>query len=328
LDLRTFGASGPLASAIGVGCSRLGGVFSSASSYRDELKLVNGAIDAGINFFDTSDLYSQGQSEVLLGKAVRSRRSEVILATKGGYVRSRESRLLARAKPIARPLIRALRVKRPHAAGGTAVGPIMQDFTPDYLAEAVEGSLRRLRTDYIDIYQLHSPPADVIEAGRYVEVLDRLRTEGKILRFGIAADQAADVAAFDRHPSISSLQVPFSIVDQSAGRLVFPKASGSAVGVIARSCFAAGLLVSSLSEDELRGRTPEWRTILAFRSKAEMFGRTPREAALQFNLAADAIAVTILGMSTPQHLRQILDAYEAPALSTQERAAFVDLDRV
>jgi aryl-alcohol dehydrogenase-like predicted oxidoreductase len=204
----------------------------------------------------------------------------------------------------------------------------MQDFTPDYLAKAVEGSLRRLRTDYIDIYQLHSPAADVIEAGRYVEVLDRLRTEGKILRFGIAADQAADVAAFDLLPSISSLQVPFSIVDQSAGRLVLPKASGSAVGVIARSCFAAGLLVSSLSEDELRSRTPAWRTILAFRSKAQMFGRTPREVALQFNLAADAIAVTILGMSTPQHLRQILEAYEAPALTPEQRAALVDLDRV
>jgi aryl-alcohol dehydrogenase-like predicted oxidoreductase len=303
-------------------------VFSTGTSYRDELSLVNAAIDAGINFFDTSDLYSQGQSEVLLGKAVRSRRSEVVLATKGGYLRSPESRLLARAKPIARPLVRALRLERRHAPGGTAAGPIMQDFTPDYLAKAVEGSLRRLRTDYIDIYQLHSPAADVIEAGRYVEVLDRLRTEGKILRFGIAADQAADVAAFDVLPSIASLQVPFSIVDQSAGRLVLPKASGSPVGVIARSCFAAGLLVSSLSEDELRGRTPAWRTILAVRSKAQMFGRTPREVALQFNLAADAIAVTILGMSTPQHLRQIRDAYEAPALTIDERSALVDLDRV
>jgi aryl-alcohol dehydrogenase-like predicted oxidoreductase len=302
-------------------------VFSTTGSSRDEADLVRAAIDAGINFFDTSDLYSQGQSELLLGRAVRSRRAEVVLATKGGYVRSGQRRLLARVKPLARPLVRALGVKKRPPTGSGGGGPIPQDFSAAYLASAVEGSLRRLGTDYIDIYQLHSPPAAVVEAGEYVAVLDQLRAEGKILHYGIAADHAADVVTFDRHPSLSSLQLPFSVVDQSGGDVVLPRAAAQGVGVIARSCFAAGLLTSTLSEAELRQRTPDWAAITAVRARAESFGRTPRELALQFNLGTEGIAVTIIGMSTTAQLRQILHDAAAPPLTVEERAAVCDLGR-
>src|SRR4051812_7379479 len=190
MERRPFGTTGLMVSAIGVGCSRIGGVFSAGSSRRDELDLLRGAIDAGINFLDTADLYSQGQSEILVGKAIKGRRDQVVVATKGGYVVPSSSQLLSRAKPLLRPVVRTLKIKKP-AAGGPGPAPVMvQDFSPHYLRGAVEASLRRLHTDYIDVYQLHSPPRAVVEAGDFVPVLEELQAQGKIRHFGIGADDA------------------------------------------------------------------------------------------------------------------------------------------
>jgi aryl-alcohol dehydrogenase-like predicted oxidoreductase len=319
---RAFGTTGLLVSDVGVGCSRLGGVFSTGTTPREESDLVTAAIDAGINFFDTSDLYSHGQSEVLIGRAVRPRRGEVVLATKGGYVRPNETRLLSRAKPLLRPVVRALGLTRPSSRVANGVS-IDQDFSPQHLIAALEGSLRRLGTDYIDIYQLHSPSRDVVEAGDFVPVLDQLKAQGKIRYYGIAADDAGDVENFDRHPSIDTLQVPFSAIDQVASAMVFPKAARAGTGVVSRSCFAAGLLVSSLSEDQLRERTPDWKAIVAFRSKADKLGRPLSELALQFNLATAPIAVTIVGMRTRAHLAGIVRDAEAPALTPDEVESLV-----
>jgi aryl-alcohol dehydrogenase-like predicted oxidoreductase len=106
---------------------------------------------------------------------------------------------------------------------------------------------------------------------------------------------------------------------------VFPKATAAGVGVISRSCFAAGLLVGSRSEAELREQTPDWKAILAFRSKAAELGRARRELALQFNLGTAPIAVTIVGMSTPKHLDDILRDAAAPPLSADEMASLAAL---
>jgi aryl-alcohol dehydrogenase-like predicted oxidoreductase len=319
---RPFGTTGLLVSEVGVGCSRLGGVFSTGTTPREESALLGAAMDAGINFFDTSDLYSNGQSEILVGKAVRRRRSEVVIATKGGYVSPSETRLLGRVKPLLRPIVRALGLKRPssRAAGGASID---QDFSPGYLVAALEASLRRLGTDYVDIFQLHSPGRDVVDAGEFLPVLDRLKAQGKIRHYGIAADDAADVESIDRHPSITSVQVPFSAIEQRASTLVFPKARAAGTGVISRSCFAAGLLVSSLSEDELRERTPDWKAILAFRSKAAELGRPLPQLALQFNLGMEPIAVTLIGLRTRAHLAGIVRDIDAPSLSSAEMELLV-----
>ena len=324
---RPFGTTGLIVSEVGVGCSRLGGMFSANSSRRDEFDLLRQALDAGINFFDTSDLYSHGQSEILVGKALRSRRAEVVLATKGGYVRPGQERLLARVKPFVRPIVRALGVRRPGSRGGGGGGdaPIEQDFRPEHLVEAVEGSLRRLGTDHIDIYQLHSPPRAVIAAGEFVPTLDALEVQGKIRHYGIAADTASDLAHIELHPSIASLQLPFSVIDQSAATAVLPHAASNRLGVISRSCFGAGLLVGSRSEAELLQRTPDWQAIMEFRAKADQLGRSRRELALQFNLSTEPIAVTLIGMSTPKQLAEIVGEASAAPLTDDERAALVAL---
>ncbi len=320
---RAFGATGLSVSEIGVGCSRIGGMFSSSSTPADELRLLQEAIDAGINFFDTADLYSHGQSEILVGKAIKRRRGEVVVASKGGYVLPAQSRLVGRIKPLLRPVVRAVGLKRPSGGSGAPRGAAAQDFSPGYLAAAVEGSLRRLGTDHIDIYQLHSPPRTVVEAGDYIAVLEGLKQQGKILHFGVAADGAADVEGFEAHPGITSLEVPFSIIEQDAAFGLLPKAADRGVGVISRSCFAAGLLVGDLPEDRLRELTPDWEAIVAFRGTASQLGRPPKELALQFNLGIEAIAVTLVGMQTSVHLREILQLQAAPRLTDEERAALV-----
>jgi aryl-alcohol dehydrogenase-like predicted oxidoreductase len=315
---RPFGSTGLIVSDIGVGCSRLGGVFSKDTSRRDEINLLRRAMDAGINLFDTSDMYSHGQSEVVLGKAIKGRRrADVLVATKGGYVWPAESRLLGRVKPLVRPAVRTLRLRRPGGPPGPPPS-VAQDFTPRYLATALEASLHRLGTDYVDIYQLHSPPRAVVDAGEYIEVLDDLRAQGKVRFFGVAADEATDIVAFDRQPSLSSLQMPFSVLDQRAAETVLPKAAALGIGVISRSCFAAGLLVGDRSEAELRELTPDWPAIVAFRATAQALGRPRKELALRFNLDTEPIAVTVVGMRSPKQLPEILRYSTAPSLTPDE----------
>jgi aryl-alcohol dehydrogenase-like predicted oxidoreductase len=228
--------------------------------------------------------------------------------------------------------VKTLGVKRPAARGGWAGdgaggGGIPQDFTPDHLATALEASLRRLGTDYIDVYQLHSPSRAVMEAGEYVDVLDRLKAQGKIRHYGMAADHARDLVGMTRIGSVTAVQLAFSVIDQTAAEGILPEAAAAGVGVITRSCFAAGLLVGSTPPDELRRRTPDAEAILSFREKATELGRAPRELALQFCLAEPTVAVTIVGMHARGHLDQIVRDAAAPALTFDERATLVERSR-
>ncbi len=317
---RPFGNTGLMVSELGVGCSRIGGVLSPDGSRNESLAMLSAAADAGITFFDTADMYSQGQSEVLVGRALRDRRSEVVIATKGGYVVPRQRQLVARLKPLIGPVAQRLRVRRPPGSAGPGAS-IAQDFSPDYLAAAVEASLRRLGTDYIDVYQLHSPSQSVVELGDYIAVLADLEAQGKIRHFGIAADAANDAIGFDRHAEIATLQVPFSLLHQQAAVELFPKAKRHGIGVISRSCYAAGLFKDGLSEQALRDLTPDWEQILTLRRTANELERPLLEAALQFSLATEPIAVTIVGMRTPAHLRENLRHHAAAPLTASELAA-------
>jgi aryl-alcohol dehydrogenase-like predicted oxidoreductase len=316
---RDFGSTGMTVSEIGVGCSRIGGALTSGSSRRDEITMLQEAADAGISFFDTADMYAQGQSEVILGRALRSRRSEVVIATKGGYVVPPSGRLLARLKPVARPVLQRLGVRRrPSGAHGPRTIP--QDFSPGHLRAAVEASLRRLGTDYIDVYQLHSPSRAVIDAADYLGVLEELRGQGKILHCGVAADDPDDVSAFHRLGGLASLQVPFNLVDQRAADDLFPQAAARGVGIISRSCYVAGLLRDDVPEATLRSVTPDWQEILRIRQVAGRIGRPVLEAALQLSLSIPTISVTILGMRTPEHLRENLRLHAAPPLTAADIA--------
>src|SRR3984957_11605575 len=182
---RRFGRTELNVSEFGLGCARIGGIFKREPG--DFLNILSAALDAGINFFDTSDIYSQGESERLLGRAFRHRREQVVIASKAGYVLPAQRRIVARPQPLVRPLIGLLGLRRHHLSSAVRGAPA-QNFSPAHLVRAVEGSLRRLGTDHLDLFQLHSPPTAVIELSDWVETLDGLKRKGKIRYYGISCD--------------------------------------------------------------------------------------------------------------------------------------------
>ena len=320
---RQFGQSEIQVSEVGVGCSRIGGALSSGGSRKEEIAMLRAAADAGITFFDTSDLYSQGQSEIMLGRALGARRDEVIIATKGGFVVPDQQRRVAWIKPYVRPIVRHLPA-RPSGAGSAGTTPMPQDFTPAYLSAAVDASLRRLRTDYIDLYQLHSPPRSVVERCDYVDVLERLKDLGKIRHFGLAADGPEDVSGFELDPGVASVQVPFSLLYPQAADQLFPEPGTPKFAIIARSCYAAGFFRDGLDAATLQGMASDWAEILELHRRAAAIGRPLMEAALQFSLAPRAVSVTILGMRTREHLDANLRHYAAAVLTPSELAVLMD----
>lgn len=318
---RQFGKTGWRVSEIGFGGARIGGLLARDGGRATSLRTLEAACDAGINFFDTADMYSQGESEILVGKAVGKKRDKVFIATKGGYCLPARKRLIQFIKPFAKPIVQALGLRR-SAVPASLSGTVSQDFSPGYLREAVEASLRRLQSDYIDLYQMHSPPREELTGARLQDALGllaRLKTEGKIREYGIALDAVDDAAHCLDMEGIASLQMPFGLMDLQALDGVFDKVSERQLGIIARGCFGGGALKQSLTEAELRASEPQWERALQIRRVAKKIERSPLEAALQFALSIERISVTILGMRTPEHVATNLQYYAAKPLSNEEK---------
>ena len=179
---RQFGRTGWRVSEIGFGGARIGGLLAQDGGRATSLRTLEAACDAGINFYDTADMYSQGESEILVGKAFRKKRDTVFIATKGGYRLPGQKRLIQLIKPIAKPIVRAIGLRR-SAVPAALSGTLSQDFSPGHLRKAVEGSLLRLQSDHVDLYQLHSPPREELSGTRLQDALGllaRLKAEGKI----------------------------------------------------------------------------------------------------------------------------------------------------
>ena len=310
-------------SEIGFGGSRIGGVFAENGS-KAALHVLGEALDSGITFFDSADMYAQGESESLMGRAFRGRRTQVILATKGGYCLPARRNLIKRIKPLVRPLVRALGLKRAKLPTGFS-GALSQDFSPSYLTKALQASLKRLQTDYVDLYQLHSPGAQFMQSAAFGEALltlERLKAQGMMRFYGVATEVPEDAPFCLSAPDISSVQLGFGLLDLDAldqGTLATAAARG--LGIIARGCFGGGLLKDSLDETQLKAATPKWQRILNLRSLAASQDRAVLDVALQFCRGTPAVSVTLLGMRVESHLRDALRYYQAPPLSAEEYMA-------
>jgi aryl-alcohol dehydrogenase-like predicted oxidoreductase len=309
IHVRRFGGTDLEVSEFGLGCARIGGIFK-----RDPVDFVNllsTAFDAGINFFDTADIYSQGESETLLGRAFRHRRDRVVIASKAGYVLPSQRRIAARLKPFVRPAMRLLGITRHHLPDSVR-GALAQDFSPPHLCRSVEASLRRLGTDRLDLFQLHSPPADVVEPGEWIQALETLKQQGKIRFYGISCDSVDAAVAALRHPGVSSLQVSISLLERDALH-VLPQAHEQRVGVIARECLANGLLVKNVaaadvrsyvkSDDEAAAKASQ---IEKYRHAAAESGCTLTQLALQFVSRLEGVSVSLVGVSSLQQLNALL----------------------
>jgi aryl-alcohol dehydrogenase-like predicted oxidoreductase len=310
MQVRPFGNTSLRVSELGLGCARLGGAFQADT--KGFLDLLVAANDAGINFFDTADMYSQGESEKLLGKALRARRDKIVIASKAGYSLPTRRRLVGLLKPLVRPAIQLLRIRRDQLPSGSR-GTITQDFSPDYLTRAVEGSLRRLRTDYLDLFQLHSPPLEVIQRGEWAKAVDRLKHAGKVRYFGIAVDTVEAGLAALEHANVASVQFTLSLLEQRGAEELFPRAGQQGVAGIARECLANGLLVKPAdsidlkqyckSDEEVALREQQLASV---RAEAAAAATSVTKLALDYPLRVPGVSVTLVGARNVAQLRSLL----------------------
>jgi aryl-alcohol dehydrogenase-like predicted oxidoreductase len=305
VERRSFGSTDLRVSAFGLGCARIGGIFQ--RDPEDFVNLLSAAYDHGINFYDTADIYSQGESEALVGKAFRGRRDRIVIASKAGYVLPAQRRFVARIKPIVRPLISWLGLRRQQLPGAVRGTPT-QDFSAAHLRQALEGSLRRLRTEYLDLFQLHSPPVDVIERGNWLEPLERLKREGKIRYYGISCDSLEAATAALRYRGPSSLQIVINLLEQQAVA-VLPSAQRSKIAIIARECLANGLLVKKASDVDLKSYCQtdgeiarKSEQLAAYRRQAAGTSRSLARMALDFVSQLEGVSVALVGVSRQRQL--------------------------
>lgn len=310
MQTRTFGRTDLKVSEFGLGCARIGGVFQNDTG--GFLNLLSAAREMGINFFDTADIYSQGESETLIGRAFRGVRDRVIIASKAGYRLPAQRTVAARLKPLLRPAIRLLGIRRNRLPAAVR-GALAQEFAPVYLRKAVERSLRRLHSDYLDLFQLHSPPADVIERGEWESALEALKREGKIRYYGISCDTVAAGLSALRFPGVSSLQLTLNLLEQQALDGPLPQAREKGVAFIARECLANGLLVKRAEEIDIDAycQTPEQRTLrmdqlAQYRTLAAHSGRTLAQMAMQYVSGTEGVCVSLLGARNTTQLQGLL----------------------
>ena len=263
MQRRALGNTGLSVSLLGLGCSRLG-AQGRTRTRADMVRLVEHAVDRGITFFDSADVYMAGESERLLGEVLTSRRDRVVIATKVGFRPLLPEVLAARVQPY---LASAL---PQGSTGGRLVKRIRamltrKDFSAGYLRRSVERSLMRLRTDRIDLLQLHSPSAVAIDRDGALETLERLSDEGKIRFYGLAFATWPQAQSTLRDHGLSTLQLPISLGAPPVVNDILAWARQRGIGVIANQPLRKGRLVHADAAAAIRfvARLPGVSTVIA-----------------------------------------------------------------
>lgn len=241
----------------------------------DSITLLQSAYESGINFFDTADLYDNGENEVLLGKALNNVRDEVIIATKvGNQIREDGS--------------------------GWDWNP-----TKEYILSAVEDSLRRLNTDYIDLYQLHGGTIDD-PIDETIEAFEILKQQGKIREYGISSIRPNVIREWVQKSNMASVMMQYSLLDRRPEEEALDLLQEQGISVITRGSLAKGLLVDKPSKAYLDYNTSE---VEKLQSVLHETGQ-PLAYAIEFVLQHQAVASAVLGMRTIEQLEHNLNAHE------------------
>jgi aryl-alcohol dehydrogenase-like predicted oxidoreductase len=314
---RRFGDTDLEASEIGFGTWALGSTWWGEVSEEAGERLLLEALDLGITFFESGDAYGQGANEELVGRVLGPHRDRIQLSTKFGYVL--DSR------------------RQEHSEGERP-----QRWDGDFVRRALEASLRRLRTDHVDLYQLHNPRLAAIDSDECFATLEGLRAEGKIAAYGVALGPAIGwreegLRAISERP-IASVQTVYNLLEQDPGRDFMAAAAERGVGVIARVPTSSGLLDDNLTPetsfgpgDHRRHRPREWLVEglekierIRFLCEPET-GRTMAQAALRFILAQAQMAVVIPTITNQAELREYAGASAVPDLTDEELARVAEL---
>ncbi len=310
MHYRLLGTTGIRVSEIGFGTWGIGGLTEGATSYGEtddqvSLAALHRALDLGITFFDTSSTYGYGHAEELLGKAFGARRDKVVIGTKAGCVR--------------------------HG------GPY--DVSPHYLRSSLEESLRWLRMEYVDLYQIHSVPMEIARRYAVTETLESLKREGKIRAFGYSTKNPEDaIEAMDVFKA-EVVQVNFNLMDHRAIHAgVLQRANELKVGVIARTPFSFGFLTGKIdsldfNERDHRSAWPKeqlerWQAAadrFAFLNSKGMY--TKAQLALKFCVSFPEVSTVVPGMMRLEEVEENARTADLPPLTGKHLAAAIELRR-
>lgn len=328
MEYRRLGNSELSVSVLGIGGQSLGGGMYYRND-REALATLAEALEAGINFFDTADHYNQGLSEILIGKALKGRRQQAVIATKVGTRYSKTAGIALKLRPLLRPVsglikgsknrLHQIRNRHKHS-----------DFSEAHLRRAVEASLRRLQTDHLDLLQLHKPSSDVIARADFLTTIQRLRKEGKIRTFGIACDHEEDMIpdalAALQLPELDTLQLTINLAQRQALEQVVPLVREKGVGLLVRNPRDQGYLTDEGSDIMAETYDKSSEAVRERMHRARQFqfltrsGRTLEQAALQYLLQLPGVSSVLPRLHQRQKLTTALGALTAPPLTAEELA--------
>ena len=310
MKYRQLGRTGWKVSEISFGAWAIGGFWGNVDD-SDSLAALHRAVDLGVNFFDTADVYGDGRSERLLASLKRERSEEIIIATKAG------------------------RRLDPHVASG---------YNRQNLSDFIDRSLRNLETEALDLLQLHCPPTDVYYYPQLFGDLDDFVKQGKIRNYGVSVQKVEEALKAIEYPGVQTVQIIFNIFRQRPTELFFAEAKKRQVGILARVPLASGMLTGKLNpksefaaddhrafnrhgEAFDRGETfsgVDYETGLQAIEELRVLvpeGMTMAQFALRWILMFDAVTCAIPGAKTPSQVEDNMRAAEFPALSDETMAA-------
>jgi aryl-alcohol dehydrogenase-like predicted oxidoreductase len=308
MEYRTLGRTGLSVSEIGLGAwamggpSTLGGKPIGWGETDDAIsrRTLEACLDVGVNFIDTADVYGSGHSEELIGQAFNGKRDRVIIATKVGNRDSPERGWF-------------------------------KDFSPKWVREALDASLRRLQTDYIDLYQLHSPDRDFQYTPEVFDVFEELKQAGKIRYYGVSVGPWEHGVSVIQTGRGDALQVLFNLLQSEAATGLLPLAQEHNIGVIVRVPLASGFLTGKFTA-EMTFPPNDHRTVKyppehirktvervdRIKAVAQKLKKPLGQVALQYCLSDPAVSTVIAGAKTPEQLRQNAAASDGRLLTPEE----------
>ena len=311
---RELGRTGWRVSAVSFGAWAIGSAWGPVDA-GDSLRALHRAVDLGVNFFDTADVYGDGLSERLVAQLKKERSEEIIVATKAG------------------------RRLNPHVADG---------YNPMNLTAFVERSLQNLNTEALDLLQLHCPPTPVYYRPQVFEALDKLVEQGKIRYYGVSVERVEEALKAMEYPGVQTVQIIFNIFRQRPADLFFAEAWRRQVGILARLPLSSGMLTGKFSsqsqfspEDHRaynrhgeqfdRGETfsgVDYETGLAAVEELRRVvppGMSLTQFALRWILMFDAVTCAIPGAKRPEQVEENVKAADLPALSEGTMNTITDL---
>jgi aryl-alcohol dehydrogenase-like predicted oxidoreductase len=287
MQYRTLGRTGLRVSDVGFGAMTIGGEIFGAADDAESLRALHRALDLGMNFIDTADAYGRGHSEELIAQVLKTRRKEVILATKGG--------------------------------NQYTVRQGLRNFDPDYITAALEASLQRLQIETIDLYQLHNPSPEVMQRGALFERLERCKREGKIRFYGVSLETTFDGLVAIQTGKPDTLQVVYNIFHQDPEEQLFPLAQKENIGILARVPLERGLLsgrfknTSEFAEKDVRRSLFSEGDLAQIHAAVEKLNFLVKgdvanlaQAALRFILSHAAVSAVIPGIRTVRQVEENL----------------------